>query len=795
MEQKLYEKLINDGILKKHNLKAYLKVIKEFEKSNIVGIVHATGTGKSFIALQLMYDNNGKKILYIVPRSGIRNQIEEHINSLSSNARDEYFSGLTIYTFHKLINMSREEIANLDVDYLIVDEFHHLSKDASAWMNAVKLIIETHPNIKIFGMTATPVRNRGTYKQENVADTFFKGHIASTYTLAEAFADGVLMPPIYKGAIYKISEKINNTEIKIRNSSLDNDRKSKYLKMIDEAKKRVVGADSFEKIIRKNLKPNGKYAIFCPRGKREELQNESMTWFKDFIDEKNIRRYFVDSKYPKESDINLDAFYNDNDDSKLRLMFSMDMFTEGIHVPGIDGIIMMRPTMSEIMFVQMVGRGTRNDIQTLILDFVNNYEYILKLKDYTAKEVVKREKSGDYSSIDGLKKMLDSFDIELIDLDILNMLDDIDKKVDLSLEQKIVEFIELLNNGYIPKARDFVTKFSNGDSINYFWNSNKEKIIKKISESKYDLGYEKAKETIKNDDIDKISEYIELLNTGYSPIPIDSNTFFSNGDAVNQFWHNHKDQIIELLNDDMYNDGYDVARESVNQNVFDKYADFIELVNNGYVPIYIDKKTCFSNGEPINYFWGNNHDKVIAYFLNNPKYKIGYEVAHNTLCNKIDKIAEIIELLNSGYIPRANDTNTFFSNGEAINQFWTNHKKQIIDRLFSSPQYNEGYDNAFGVLDSLAFDRVTDYIEILNNGYIPKKYDPVGTFSNGDIINYFWGAHKKEVFEKLDNDDKYNEGYELAKEIAKMMRIKNKKEQREYKEMLIESHPKQFIKK
>lgn len=50
MNQELYEKLINDGILRKHNLKAYMKVVKEFEKSNRVGIVHATGTGKSFIA-------------------------------------------------------------------------------------------------------------------------------------------------------------------------------------------------------------------------------------------------------------------------------------------------------------------------------------------------------------------------------------------------------------------------------------------------------------------------------------------------------------------------------------------------------------------------------------------------------------------------------------------------------------------------------------------------------------------------------------------------------------------------
>ena len=106
-----------------------------------------------------MYDNSDKKIKYLVPKTGIGDQIEEHINGLSENAREEYFKNVDILTYQKLINMSREEIKNLDIDYLIVDEFHHLKY---AWKNAIDLLIETHPNIRIFGMTATSVRSRGT---------------------------------------------------------------------------------------------------------------------------------------------------------------------------------------------------------------------------------------------------------------------------------------------------------------------------------------------------------------------------------------------------------------------------------------------------------------------------------------------------------------------------------------------------------------------------------------------------------------------------------------------------------
>lgn len=170
-EQLIREKIINAGILKGHNINSYINVVKMFEKEDRVCIEHATGTGKSFIALQLMYDNSDKKIMYLVPRNGIGDQVEEHILHLSEDARKKYFPNVVIRTYQSLLNMTKEELSSLEVDYLITDEYHHIV--STEWIKRIETIDESHPNLKIFGMTATPTRASGTLKEENVSETFF----------------------------------------------------------------------------------------------------------------------------------------------------------------------------------------------------------------------------------------------------------------------------------------------------------------------------------------------------------------------------------------------------------------------------------------------------------------------------------------------------------------------------------------------------------------------------------------------------------------------------------------------
>ena len=62
---------------------------------------------------------------------------------------------------------------------------------------------------------------------------------------------------------------------------------------------------------------------------------------------------------------------------------------------------------------------------------------------------------------------------------------------------KIADFIEKLNSGYKPKTNDLDNTFSNGELINRFWSTNKDKIIRELMNNpKYETGYETAKATI-----------------------------------------------------------------------------------------------------------------------------------------------------------------------------------------------------------------------------------------------------------------------------------------------------------
>lgn len=109
-----------------HNIKIYEAMIKELEVSNIVAIIQATGTGKDHNALQYAYDNKDKRGLFLVPSIGIIEHCGEIINNIPSVDLKRDFANLRFITYHSLVNMSYEELANLEIDYFIVDELQHL---------------------------------------------------------------------------------------------------------------------------------------------------------------------------------------------------------------------------------------------------------------------------------------------------------------------------------------------------------------------------------------------------------------------------------------------------------------------------------------------------------------------------------------------------------------------------------------------------------------------------------------------------------------------------------------------
>ena len=471
--------------LYEHNAKCYKEVKKAYESGeNVVGIVHATGTGKSYNALQLAYDNKDKKIVYIVPSNGIIEHIEKIISNNPNLDFKRDFPNLELRTYQSLVSLSKEELKKIECDMLIIDEFHHMG--APIWGAQVKAMIETHEDIKIFGMTAYTVRDRNTPYERDMANPntneLFSNKIVSRYDLCDAMMDGILPIPVYKSS-YITMEDIEDVENRLDKSLLSKEECKKYKDMLLVAKERIHEAKSIPKVISKNIKPNGKYIYFCPPYSEtgvndiETIKAQAMNWFKQITEEDNIEFYTSTSQMGKEGIKNREAFYEDKttegEDAKdkLRVMFAINQYNEGIHAPNVDGVILGRATSSDIVFFEQIGRGlavrgdakekfeqlaqyskkeleemcksreivikenyTKEDlierlIAPTIIDLSNNFRYIKELENNLKNRVREAQNRKVETNPREIKIKDVSFDIEMEDQDFYEMLEDIKEKL------------------------------------------------------------------------------------------------------------------------------------------------------------------------------------------------------------------------------------------------------------------------------------------------------------------------------------------------------------------------------
>ena len=359
----------NDNILNlyEHNEETSSKVFDAFNKDEKrVAIVQATGTGKSYVALNLLLKYKDKKALYIVPSNAIIEHLKEII-SKNNLSIEKDFPNLEFRTYQSLINLSKEELSKLNVDLLVTDELHHLG--APVWGKRINDIVETHPDMLLFGMTAYTVRDRATSYERDMTnpgtDELFSGKVVSYYDLCDAMIDGVLPKPIYKAAYINLESLAEELEKYLDDPKLS---KKDYLeckKLIEDAKRQITKAPGIKEMVRKNIKPNGKYIYFCPPLSEENkndidtIMTEVREWFSDY----DVEFYKTTSKNQEQGKQNRDAFYNDLDldgnstKHKLRIMFAINQYNEGVHAPGVDGVILGRSTSSDIVFFEQIGRA------------------------------------------------------------------------------------------------------------------------------------------------------------------------------------------------------------------------------------------------------------------------------------------------------------------------------------------------------------------------------------------------------------------------------------------------------
>lgn len=470
--------------LYKHNQKSYQKVKNAFDSGeNVVGIIHATGTGKSFNALQLAYDNPDKKIIYVTPY----NSIIEHIFEIIDNNPDlDYvrdFKHMRFMTYSSLANMSDEELKELGVDMLILDEFHHIG--APVWGEAVQKVIDSHENLKIFGMSAYSVRDRGTKYERDMAEDngneLFSDKIVSRYDLVDAILDGVLPVPVYKSAYINLLEYVTRLEDKVTKRYKGTPKLTEQLIALRDIKRKIISNIDVKELLLRNIKKNGKYIYFCPP---ISVENENdihtiMDDMKKFLisrgyHETDFEFYFTTGDEEVIGKKNRNAFYHDIDlngkdtSRKLRIMFAINQYNEGVHAPNVDGVILGRGTKSDIVYYEQIGRSlavrgntyltieglqeldiesikklcrsrdidisglTKDDmierlVAPTIIDLAGNIAFIKDLITELQHRIKERDLSKE--QIDRIIRITDhSFDIDILGQDLVNILDSINKQ-------------------------------------------------------------------------------------------------------------------------------------------------------------------------------------------------------------------------------------------------------------------------------------------------------------------------------------------------------------------------------
>ena len=391
--------------LYEHNKEAYDKVLEHFKTSNKTCVIHPTGTGKSFISLKFLYDNRDKKCLFMAPTDAIVNQIKTHIEE----------SGLTLNDFPNLefcLYASSRKIKDNKYDYIVFDEFHRIGADI--WGSNVKELLDNNKDTKVLGVTATPVRYLDDGRDMSIE--IFDGDIASHLTLAEAIVKRILPAPNYIGSIISFQNKIDKIQKQIDNY-INRTEANKYQKLLDKAIKMLENSEGLPEIFDKNIQnKNGKFIVFCRNYDHMiEMEENCKDWFKKVNPNIEISDVYCD----RGSRINQKSIkkFEDNNSDSLKLLFSIDMLNEGLHVKDIDGVIMFRPTESPIIYLQQLGRALSvgHNEHPLVFDIVNNYsslDYIRNLKNEVEKLINDiLIENPDYEDADELYEILDTFKI------------------------------------------------------------------------------------------------------------------------------------------------------------------------------------------------------------------------------------------------------------------------------------------------------------------------------------------------------------------------------------------------
>lgn len=357
--------------LYRHNQEACQAMQTLLQKEKRAAVVHPTGTGKSMVAFYYAQLHPQLRFLWLSPSEYIVRTQLENVRKADPQAD---FSHVQFMTYARLMLLSPQAIAELAPDCIILDEFHRCG--AEMWGEGVQRLLSAFPQAQLIGLSATKIRYLD--HQRDMVEELFDGHIASEMTLGEAVVRGILPAPKYVTTVYQYQQGLERYQQRISSmrSRRQRERSEKRLQALRRA---LEQADGLEQVFQRHLtEKTGRYLIFCTSvSHMKEVHAQVKSWFGGIDEEPHC--YFVYAENA-ESAASYEAFRQD-ESNHLKLLLCVNMLNEGVHVEGVAGVILFRPTISPIIYKQQIGRALTagTSAAPLILDIVNNAENLYSI--------------------------------------------------------------------------------------------------------------------------------------------------------------------------------------------------------------------------------------------------------------------------------------------------------------------------------------------------------------------------------------------------------------------------------
>lgn len=449
--------------------------LKELNRLRAIGstkalVCAAAGSGKTFLAAFDALNFNPDRLLYIVQEGSILMKSYETFQKVFGSDKsygiyNKDFKEIDAeFLFSTNITManSLELFDKHHFDYIVIDECHHATAETYK-----KILNHFEPQFCL-GITATPERMDG----EDVFSLFDK-NIPYELRLRDAIVNEIVVPFKYYGIrdeLIEYADKVVKDHRFVEQFSDENH------------------CDFIYKMIEQHRLPGGKKLkalAFCRDISHAVRMSQAMENY--YNTQYLTGRNTVGERMRAYKDLQ-------DDDSELEILFTVDILNEGVDIPGVNMVLFLRPTDSQTIFIQQLGRGLRkyeNKEFVTVLDFIgNDYKRSVQIafalgglseNFVVEKNLLKSLVRDDFKSVGLVDYGVEIHIDDLSKKEILAFIDEVNFNTKKYLEQDYLNFkkyigsseyprhVDYLNNDYAPDLLKFMqSKINNIKCKSYY---------------------------------------------------------------------------------------------------------------------------------------------------------------------------------------------------------------------------------------------------------------------------------------------------------------------------------------